>query len=276
VHDDLPLGARVPLPEAYAPHALRGIARAAARAAIGIPGAPLPFAGEDVWNAHELSWLSARGQPRVAIGVLRVPCTSPRIVESKSLKLYLGSLHQERLGSASDVQRVVSEDVSRVVGTPVGLGLHSGRSPESSDSFAAAGVCLDELDVDVDRYDLAPELLFDAAAVASSAGPVRETLYSRTFRSLCPVTGQPDWARIRIAYDGRAIDRAALLRYLVSFRKHREFHESCVERIFWDLWRSWQPRALSVEGRFLRRGGLDIWPLRRSHDPRATVPGAQP
>ena len=87
-----------------------------------------------------------------------------------------------------------------------------------------------------------------------------ETLVSHLLKSNCPVTGQPDWAGVSIAYRGPRIDRAGLLRYLVSFRDHAEFHEQCVERIFIDLLAHCRPQALSVQARYTRRGGLDINP----------------
>ena len=62
------------------------------------------------------------------------------------------------------------------------------------------------------------------------------------------------------------IDREKLLRYLVSFRHHNEFHEQCVERIFNDLLRFCQPEKLSVYARYTRRGGLDINPWRSNSD----------
>ena len=64
---------------------------------------------------------------------------------------------------------------------------------------------------------------------------MEESLVSDLLRSNCPVTGQPDWGSVQIRYRGRPIDREGLLRYLVSFRTHNEFHEQCVERIYIDL-----------------------------------------
>jgi len=62
------------------------------------------------------------------------------------------------------------------------------------------------------------------------------------------------------------MDRAGLLRYLVSFRNHNEFHEQCVERIYCDIARRCTPEALAVYARYTRRGGLDINPFRSSGD----------
>ena len=111
--------------------------------------------------------------------------------------------------------------------------------------------------VDIDDYG--PP---NAAYLQTDADRVEETLRSELLKSNCPVTGQPDWASVRIGYRGPRIDRAGLLRYLVSFRDHAEFHEQCVERIFVDVLARCRPDALSVEARYTRRGGLDINPSR--------------
>ena len=73
---------------------------------------------------------------------------------------------------------------------------------------------------------------------------------------------QPDWASVQIRYRGARIDRAGLLRYLVSFRRHSDFHEHCVERIFRDVSERCAPCELAVYARYTRRGGLDINPFR--------------
>jgi 7-cyano-7-deazaguanine reductase len=120
------------------------------------------------------------------------------------------------------------------------------------------GASIDSLDVEIASYG--PP---DASLLAADAGEiVEEQLTSALLKSNCPVTGQPDWASLHIAYRGPRIDRAALLRYLVSFRDHAEFHEQCVERVFVDLLARCRPETLSVEARYTRRGGLDINPWR--------------
>jgi 7-cyano-7-deazaguanine reductase len=89
------------------------------------------------------------------------------------------------------------------------------------------------------------------------------------------VTAQPDWAQLRIAYRGPRIDRAGLLRYVVSFRDHADFHEQCVERIFVDLMARCRPQSLSVQARYTRRGGLDINPWRATTDRAPPPPGRE-
>ncbi|KAG9549957.1 hypothetical protein KCV01_g23435, partial [Aureobasidium melanogenum] len=119
------------------------------------------------------------------------------------------------------------------------------------------GILLDTMDLDFDSYG-PPRADF----LALGEGDAQETLVSHLLRSNCPVTGQPDWGSVQIAYSGRAIDRAGLLRYLVSFRSHTEFHEQCVERIFMDIQARCAPQTLTVYARYTRRGGLDINPFR--------------
>jgi 7-cyano-7-deazaguanine reductase len=126
-------------------------------------------------------------------------------------------------------------------------------------SFAApTGIPIDAEPVEIAYYG--PP---DAGLLVADPGMiVEEILASALLKSNCPVTGQPDWADVAIAYRGPSIDRGSLLRYLVSFRDHAEFHEQCVERIFVDLAARCRPQRLSVEARYTRRGGLDINPWR--------------
>lgn len=255
---ELPLGKRIPYPREYAPSVLAGIPRDEGRAALGLTGVP-PFAGVDLWNAHELSWLDTRGKPVVATAELWVPATSPRMVESKSLKLYLDSLNGMRHESAGAVRRLITTDVQRVVGAELEVRIELAAKSEPRRAAEPKGTCLDDADASIDVYDVAPELL------EGSADPgveVEETLYSHLLKSNCPVTGQPDWATVSLRYRGGRIDRTALLRYIVSYRNHDEFHEQCVERIFVDVQRQCHPSALTVFARYNRRGGIDINPFR--------------
>ena len=91
-HPPIPLGREVAYPGRYDPSLLFPIPRSQARAEIGVDDAALPFIGHDRWHAYELSWLDARGKPVIATATLAVPATSPHLIESKSLKLYLNCL----------------------------------------------------------------------------------------------------------------------------------------------------------------------------------------
>jgi 7-cyano-7-deazaguanine reductase len=262
-----PLGKPTAYTEHYDPGLLYSIARAPQRATLGIAGQPI-FLGADLWTAYELSWLNARGKPQVAIAHIMVPSQSTHIIESKSFKLYLGSFSGTRLPSAEAVCERMERDLSAALWRDGGAQMPAVVrliAPEDFDRQAVQemdGLLLDRLDIDCDAYDApAPELL----TAARDEQPVEETLTSRLLKSNCPVTGQPDWASVQIRYSGPQIDQAGLLRYIVSFRHHNEFHEHCVERIFMDLWTRCQPVRLTVYARYTRRGGLDINPWRTSH-----------
>lgn len=248
-----PLGREVAYPRHYDAGLLYPIPRVLGRARIGVDEARLPFIGHDRWNAYELSWLDGRGKPQVATATLQVPADSPRLVESKSLKLYLNSFNGSRFEDAQAVRERIEADLSAAAGAPVAL--RFGLPPQDP---VPAGDSIDALDLAIDAYG--PP---DAQLLSVDPGTVvEETLHSALLKSNCPVTGQPDWADLAIAYRGPRIDRAGLLRYVVGFRDHAEFHEQCVERVFVDLLGRCRPQALSVEARYTRRGGLDINPWR--------------
>ncbi len=242
------------------------IARAPQRAELGL-GASLPFIGADLWTAFELSWLNPRGKPQVALAHITVPCESVNLIESKSLKLYLGSFNNTRLTDAAEVLARLRADLTEaawrgaVVQSSVGVKLVAAEWFDREPIEELDGLSLDRLDLDCDRYSPAPELL----SAATNEAPVSEVLTSNLLRSNCPVTGQPDWGSVQISYFGPQIDQAGLLRYLISFRKHNGFHEDCVERMFMDLQARCQPHRLSVYARYTRRGGLDINPFRTSY-----------
>jgi 7-cyano-7-deazaguanine reductase len=242
------------------------LSRLPKRVELGLHGA-VPFFGADLWTAFELSWLTPRGKPQVAIAHVTVPCETPNIIESKSFKLYLNSFSNTAFASAEEVRERVRADVSEAVwrGAPsqasVGVRIMLPDVFDREPVQELDGLSLDRLDIECSQYTPAPELL--TAAFAEK--PVEEVLTSNLLKSNCLVTGQPDWGSLQIRYSGPQIDQGALLRYLVSFRNHNEFHEPCVERIFMDLWRRCKPVKLVVYARFTRRGGLDINPFRTSH-----------
>lgn len=249
------------------------IPRAVKRAEIGLADRATPFFGADLWTAFELSWLNLRGKPQVALAHITVPCETPNIIESKSFKLYLNSFNNTRFADAAMVQARIRTDISEAAwrgsDTPSFVGVRI-LLPELFDQepvHELDGLSLDRLDMDFDHYSPAPELL----SAALDEAPVSEVLTSNLLKSNCLVTGQPDWGSVQISYSGPQIDQAGLLKYLVSFRNHNEFHEQCVERIFMELWTRCKPIKLSVYARYTRRGGLDINPYRTSHP--GTLPG---
>ena len=265
------LGKPATYSDRYDPALLFPLPRADKRAELGLAGQP-PFFGADLWTAFELSWLTPRGKPQVALAHVTVPCETPYIVESKSFKLYLNSFNNTAFESADAVRERLRADLTEAVwrgqapAASVGVRLVLPEEFGRERMAELEGLSLDRMDIDCDRYTPAPELL----VAAEGEAPMEEVLVSHLLKSNCLVTGQPDWGSVQIAYSGAPIDQAGLLRYLVSFRNHNEFHEQCVERIFMDIWRRCRPLKLTVYARYTRRGGLDINPWRTSH------PGALP
>lgn len=268
----IPLGKHTKYPDTYDPKQLYPVARASKRAELGIK-TELPFTGEDLWNGYEISWLNPKGKPIAALGRFRFPCTSANIVESKSFKLYLNSFNQSRFESCAQVSMLMQQDLSTAAGAPVTVEICPATDLDKQlhnwHITTLTGTCLDALDIEIDAYQTDPTLLDTPPGPENGPGSVKETLYSHLLKSNCLITSQPDWASIWIEYQGRKIDHAALLRYLVSFRQHNEFHEQCVERIFNDLWRHCDLQKLSVYARYTRRGGLDINPWRSTETDRA-------
>lgn len=259
---DLPLGQDVSYPTAYDPTLLFPIARAQSRQEIGLVGPDLPFSGWDLWNAYELSWLTPQGMPQVGMLRLFVDCQSPNIIESKSLKLYLNSVNQTSFESTEVMLQTLRKDLSSAAGSQVKVELILPRDFASLSIAEFEGIDLDTQSLSIDCYEPNPDLLCLTPRVGSEQSVVTESLFSRLLKSNCPVTSQPDWACIKIDYTGPQIDRAALLKYIISFRMHNGFHEQCVERIFTDVLNRCQPQQLSVYARYTRRGGLDINPWR--------------
>ncbi len=254
-----PLGKTSAYKTQYDPSLLFPIARQGKRDEIGLAaGSALPFFGVDLWNLYELSWLNLKGKPQVAIGTVIVPSDSPNIVESKSFKLYLNSFNQTKVASSEALQQLIHHDLSEACGAPVQVRIVPQEEFARQKLGELEGLSLDRLDIETDVYQPTPGLLH----ADQNEGPVEEVLVSHLLKSNCLVTGQPDWGSVQIRYVGAPINQEGLLKYLISFREHNEFHEQCVERIFVDIQRQCQPVKLAVYARYTRRGGLDINPFR--------------
>jgi len=255
------LGRQTTVTDSYSPQLLYPIPRAAGREHIGCMQVQ-PFAGSDLWHAYEISWLDSQGKPEVRVGRLLVPASSANMVESKSLKLYLNSLNNTRFDSDAAVTATIQGDVAKVVGVQVQLELLA-VDDERLAGAALSGRCLDSLVVKVPAGEPCADMLeLRADAI------VEEQLHTHLLRSLCPVTGQPDWASVWLHYRGAALQHESLLRYIIAYRRHQEFHEQCVERMFCDIQRRVEPEFLHIQAFYTRRGGLDISPF-RSTDPAA-------
>ncbi len=257
---ELPLGKTTSYPERYAPDVLCRIDRADNRERIGL-GATLPFSGVDIWNAWDLTWLDEHGRPQTATAEIRIPAHSPGIVESKSMKLYLGSFAMSRYASPDAVRDLIATDLGTCAGEAVSVRIDTLSASQGRGLQRLPGESLDRIGAECTEWEVNAKLLHaDADTV------VREDLYSDALRSLCPVTAQPDLGSVLICYEGPRIDRASLLRYIVSYRRHQDFHENCVERMFVDIAERCGAGKLTVYARYQRRGGIDINPFRSNFE----------
>ncbi|EJC65255.1 NADPH-dependent 7-cyano-7-deazaguanine reductase QueF [Alcaligenes ammonioxydans] len=255
---DSPLGHDVVYPTRYDPNVLFGIERSLNRQALELPE---QWYGADIWNGYEVSWLNPKGKPVVALARFVIPWNSPRIIESKSFKLYLNSFNDEVVQDSDSLAGRMEQDLSAIAGAPVQVTLWPLSALSGQTIAQLEGRSIDELDISIQDYTPQSGLL----ACLPDAPLVTESLVSDLLKSNCPVTGQPDWGSVQVRYTGPQIDPASLLRYIVSLRRHTEFHEHCVERLYSDIWQSCQPERLLVYARYTRRGGLDINPWRSSH-----------
>lgn len=262
--DNSPLGQTTAFANTYTPSLLHPIKRSVTREPDGLHD--IDYQGEDLWTCYEFSWLNTNGKPCIAGLRMHVSCQSEAIVESKSMKLYLGSFGHTKFETQAEVLRTLDQDLSLAFRAPVLLELLD-LQQLSTVVPQMPGKCLDDLEIRTSIY------LRDATVLQVEEGDlmIHEALNSHLFRSLCPVTGQPDWASIGIEYAGNPINHESLLKYLVSYRNHEAFHETTIEQIYVDILMLCKPQSLSVYGRFQRRGGLDINPFRSNHETSAPV-----
>ena len=257
-------------PTEYSPETLYPIARSMGRDVIGWQDDKLKV-GVDWWHAFELSWLNQQGISQVAMARFGIPASSPFIVESKSLKLYLNSINFTEFSSWEAVQTLIAKDLSACVQADVQVELFTLGDTKSELLIAQPdGVCIDNALIDsTDKVALtehpdASLLVSDSVGAEKEAGKIF-SFYSNLLRSNCPVTNQPDWGTLAVSItSNKAVDEASMLRYILSFRQHNGFHEQCVEQIFADLSQYYEPSELMVRAWYTRRGGIDINPCRVS------------
>ena len=259
-------------PTEYSPETLYPIARSMGRDVIGWQDDKLKV-GVDWWHAFELSWLNQQGISQVAMARFGIPASSPFIVESKSLKLYLNSINFTEFSSWEAVQTLIAKDLSACVQAEVTVELIALESSKDNESGLLItqpdGICIDDaLANSSEKVALCehPDASLLNSIEANSTNEQQPyTFYSNLLRSNCPVTNQPDWGTLAVSITSdKSIDEASMLRYILSFRQHNGFHEQCVEQIFADLSRYYHPSKLMVRAWYTRRGGIDINPCRVS------------
>ena len=259
----LKLGQQTKYAEKYDRTLLQSVPRRLNRDQLNIT-ATQPFTiGADIWTAYEISWLNPKGVPQVAIADVSIDFRSENLIESKSFKLYLNSFNQTTFADFADVQQTLQRDLQDCAQGEVNVRLNSLADYTAQPIVALSGDCIDAQDIEVRNY------AFNATLLNHCTGDhlVEETLVSHLLKSNCLITQQPDWGSLQIHYVGKQINREQLLRYIISFRQHNEFHEQCVERIFCDLMQYAKPEKLTVYARYTRRGGLDINPYRSNFEP---------
>ena len=259
------LGGETTYVNQYDPSQLLPIDRGEGRSELGIQST-LPFQGVDLWNAYEFTYLDGFGLPHQLALRIQVPVDSPAIIESKSMKLYLGSFAGSRYEDQETVLQTIHTDLTNALGLAGGTsermddGLNVSIRDEPALQIHAAP--REWIDLDQEKPDKLPSE-YDASMLRLTSNQQEAaTFYTDAFRSLCPVTGQPDYARIVVGYEGGQLDRVALLQYLLSYREHGDFAEQVSERVFVDIDRTLSPQSLWVRAEFTRRGGIDINTLR--------------
>ena len=232
-----PLGKKVDAPSSFAPDILFSISRDEQRYKKQL----INQDGVDIWNIHELFWVDKKGHAYHDEVSIHIPAQSPNTVESKSLKLFINSLIHQRFVNLDDVKNVIKLHLERLLDAEISIGKVHNKVTTSHHQV-------------ITNSEL--KLLFTTKGQTKLKG-------FRGFRSLCPVTSQPDIAEIFIDGNIHDKDLDRVSSYLGSFFKRECFHELCIEYIYSDLIKAGFD-IKKVEGYFERRGGIAIIPIRYS------------
>jgi len=257
-------------PDEVDPSLLVAVPRYLNRTAYDIKEEELPFVGIDAWNSYEFSTLQKNGFPISGWLKFTYSSSTPNIVESKSVKLYLNSYNMARLIESKEelwkIEEQVERDIAKAVGGEVGVYIAIGDvdtvKPMKGDFMSLENYCnIDKMTFD--RYNESSDIL----EVVPSIGRY-ERWRSHSLRSNCRVTNQPDWGDVYIHIKGeKAVTPESLLQYIVSMRKENHFHEEIAECIYKRLYDLLDPEELLVTCLYTRRGGIDINPTRASNYP---------
>lgn len=256
---DLHLGKKVSYVAKYDNNLLVQVPRKIGRSALNL-SLPLPFNGVDIWNCYEVSWLSPKGKPCARVMQFIVSANSEYLLESKSVKLYLNSFNDTKFSGDDEVKKLIQQDFSQFAKDEVVVNIYKLEELNTGSLELFEGINIDDLDVEISDYSVNKKLL----ELSDDEGLVCETLYSNLLKSNCLITNQPDWASVQIKYSGKKIKHESLLKYIISFRKHNEFHEQCIEHMYVDIMDQCAPTELTIYAKYTRRGGVDINPYRTS------------
>ena len=252
--------------DTYDPALLVKIPRVLNREGYGLSGNE--FKGVDVWNAYEVSAITTKGQP--VAGMLKIVCRadSEFHVESKSIKLYLNSFNMTRIGdTAADcitgIEARVKRDLDELLETNTTVTFFTNNL-----EFEALGFDSYEDIADLTNLDKVDFTAFKSDAsqleVLETDGHIKWS--SNLLRSNCRVTNQPDWGDIFINMKGKNMPSAeSIAKYIVSHRTVSHFHEEICEMVYKHLTDAYQPEQLMVACLYTRRGGIDINPIRATH-----------
>jgi 7-cyano-7-deazaguanine reductase len=255
-------------PDEVDPSLLVSVPRYLNRTAYDIQEEELPFVGIDAWNSYEFSTLQKNGFPISGWLKFTYSSSTPNIVESKSVKLYLNSYNMARLilgkEDLHEIEAQIERDLSKAVGGDVGVYIAIGDvdtvKPLKGDFMALEEYC-NVAKMSFDQYNESSDIL----EVVPSIGRY-ERWRSHSLRSNCRVTNQPDWGDVYIHIKGeKAVTPESLLQYIVSMRKENHFHEEIAECIYKRLYDLLEPEELLVTCLYTRRGGIDINPTRASN-----------
>ena len=194
--------------------------------------------GIDIWNVYDFMFKDKKKVPHLKVLEIIIPSNSKFIVESKSMKLYLNSFYDIAFTNQSEILKKIKRDLKSLIKDDVKLRF-------------------------IDKFSVEPKNINLNQSNCETIQR-RKIIKFNGFRSICPVTSQPDFANIYI-YSSDSLSRDWLLSYLTSFKDHGDFHEQCIESVFNTILRNFNPKHLEVAGRFQRRGGIDINPVRGTH-----------
>lgn len=268
------LGQRVSAPDQYDKSILVRELRQNNRTYLNLSDSNLPFKGIDLWNNWEISALTNNGLPVTGIAKITYNCNSKYIVESKSAKLYFNSFNMTKMGNSpaeviQNIESFAKKDLSEFLETTVDVTVRAANtycSPWRDDEYHRSSIILDHIDPNlvVANYSETPELL---THLGSTEQATAQKFHSTLLRSNCRVTNQPDAGDVYIYIKTKyIINPHNLLKYIISFRGENHFHEEICEAMYVRLHAAFQPEELMVACYYVRRGSLDINPIRVSDE----------